>query len=305
MRVRPNRLHRARDCGGRGRGDTARKPARRSMIAEFRHTSREILPRRAVGSLQRRTRIRKIPARTIFAPSVRCTRAAGRRRDPMSWPALRWRPVRMAVIRWARRWNVCKAPIGSHSNSIAGARGVPRTSASDSAANPSVQSATFEVRTDAAVLRRKVSVPLDRLVQPVSLAEIAAVSEVKMESIAEPASIGSPDNPFADDSRPEPNGTIQSGKLLGIIGPRWPGPLPYLLTRYVNTHRNCRLLRRRALCQPRRTTRVQTRHSHLPKTTHSRNLPRTQAVREVATAPSHPRKNIRSNSDATFNLCLW
>ena len=192
------------------------------------------------------------------------------------------------------------------------------TPSSNDAANSAVQSADFEVRTDAAVLRRKVSVPLDRLVQPVSLAEIAAVSEEKIGSTVEPAATGSPAAKQCACRRRVARQSVcrrlaartkrqdPVGKAAGDPRPvRWRGQLPYLLTRYVNRHRNCRLPRRRARCQPRRPAPVRTRHSHLPKTTRSRNLPRTQAVREMATAPNHPRNKIRSNSDATFNLCLW
>ena len=92
---------------------------------------------------------------------------------------------------------------------------------------------TVTMNTDVGALRQKVSVPLDRLVQSVSLAELANVS-AEMPAPAAPAAAAapvestardaasvakaSPDDPFADDPRPAAGGKIPSGKLLGILG---------------------------------------------------------------------------------------
>ncbi|MEX2092930.1 MAG: tetratricopeptide repeat protein [Pirellulales bacterium] len=73
---------------------------------------------------------------------------------------------------------------------------------------------TVTMNTDVGALRQKVSVPLDRLVQPVSLAELANIS-AEMPAPAAPAAH---EDPFADDPRPAAGGKIPSGKLLGILG---------------------------------------------------------------------------------------
>jgi hypothetical protein len=89
--------------------------------------------------------------------------------------------------------------------------------------------ATVARHTDVGALRQKISVPLDRLVQPVSLTELASVSvEVPAPAAAPPIeptardaaspATASTDNPFADDLQPAPGGKIPSGKLLGILG---------------------------------------------------------------------------------------
>lgn len=106
--------------------------------------------------------------------------------------------------------------------------------------------ADVAIHTDVGALRQKVSVPLERLVQPVSLAELVNVSAetpapaaattpvAAPESAAVVAPVAtpiestdrdtasgdeaSPDDPFADDSRSAPGGKIPSGKLLGILG---------------------------------------------------------------------------------------
>jgi tetratricopeptide (TPR) repeat protein len=72
--------------------------------------------------------------------------------------------------------------------------------------------ATLAMHTDVGVLRQKVSVPLDRLVQPVSLAELAELSADTDNAASSLA------DPFADDPRPTSAGKIPSGKLLGIFG---------------------------------------------------------------------------------------
>jgi hypothetical protein len=72
--------------------------------------------------------------------------------------------------------------------------------------------ASFEVHTDVAALRRPISVPLDRLVRPVSLDELVANMPDEAPSIA------SAGNPFADDPKPATKGKIPSGKLMGILG---------------------------------------------------------------------------------------
>jgi tetratricopeptide (TPR) repeat protein len=80
------------------------------------------------------------------------------------------------------------------------------------ASNPSAQ---ITMRTDAGALRQQVSVPLERLVQPVSLAELASLSTSVPQ--AAPATSTS-NNPFTDDPRSDAVGKIPSGKLLGILG---------------------------------------------------------------------------------------
>jgi hypothetical protein len=97
-----------------------------------------------------------------------------------------------------------------------------------------------------AVLRQKVSMPLDRLVQPVSLAEwrnaatiapqvstsaahqsadvlpsparTAPPAEVSEQASATNEVADASTNPFADDPAPQPEGKIPSGKLMGIVG---------------------------------------------------------------------------------------
>jgi hypothetical protein len=97
-----------------------------------------------------------------------------------------------------------------------------------------------------AVLRQKVSMPLDRLVQPVSLAEwrSAATIEPRVSTtsatpsptvlplparsapaaeVSEQASAATPatdasTNPFSDDPAPQAEGKVPSGKLMGIVG---------------------------------------------------------------------------------------
>jgi len=71
--------------------------------------------------------------------------------------------------------------------------------------------ASLAMHTDVGALRQAVSVPLDRLVEPVSLAELADVAAAAGAA----APIG---NPFTDDQHPVPEGKIRSGKLLGIVG---------------------------------------------------------------------------------------
>lgn len=68
------------------------------------------------------------------------------------------------------------------------------------------------MQTDVGVLRQKVSVPLDRLVQPVSLADLAGLSADTTNAASSLA------DPFADDPSPASAGKIPSGKLLGILG---------------------------------------------------------------------------------------
>ena len=92
---------------------------------------------------------------------------------------------------------------------------VRATDATSDDTNPDVTAhhpATFEVHTDVAALRRPVSVPLDRLVRPVSLSELVA------NMPAETPGIASAGNPFADDPKPTTEGKIPSGKLMGILG---------------------------------------------------------------------------------------
>lgn len=97
-----------------------------------------------------------------------------------------------------------------------------------------------------AVLRQKVSMPLDRLVQPVSLAEwrdaatiapqvstsvahhsadeissptrTAPAAEISQRASATKEVADASTNPFADDPAPQPEGKIPSGKLMGIVG---------------------------------------------------------------------------------------
>lgn len=92
---------------------------------------------------------------------------------------------------------------------------VRATDATSDDANPEFAAhhpAPFEVHTDVAALRRPVSVPLDRLVRPVSLSELVA------DMPAESPSIASAGNPFADDPKPATKGKVPSGKLMGILG---------------------------------------------------------------------------------------
>jgi hypothetical protein len=58
-----------------------------------------------------------------------------------------------------------------------------------------------------AVLRQKVSMPLDQLVRPVTLAEWQNVADAHSTS-----------NPFIDDPAPQAGGKLPSGKLIGIVG---------------------------------------------------------------------------------------
>ena len=77
--------------------------------------------------------------------------------------------------------------------------------------------ASLAMHTDVGALRQAVSVPLDRLVEPVSLAELADVAAAAPRTTAAGAAapIG---NPFNDDPHHVPEGKIRSGKLLGIVG---------------------------------------------------------------------------------------
>jgi len=59
-------------------------------------------------------------------------------------------------------------------------------------------------------MRQQLSVPLDRLVQPVSLSELVEMSAQSPTPTAT--------NPFADDHPTAPDGKISSGKLMGIVG---------------------------------------------------------------------------------------
>lgn len=59
-------------------------------------------------------------------------------------------------------------------------------------------------------MRQQVSVPLDRLVQPVSLSELVERSTNSPPTTAS--------NPFVDDISTAPEGKISSGKLMGIVG---------------------------------------------------------------------------------------
>lgn len=133
---------------------------------------------------------------------------------------------------------------------------VPGTSNGQSAGNelpPSRSAIRQEIvrQAELAVLRRKVSMPLDRLVQPVSLAEWRNAATIEPQfsmstarqspdalplpassapaaGVSEQASAATPaadtsTNPFADDPAPQPegkipSGKIPSGKLLGIVG---------------------------------------------------------------------------------------
>jgi hypothetical protein len=97
-----------------------------------------------------------------------------------------------------------------------------------------------------AVLRQKVSMPLDRLVQPISLAEwrnaatiapqvstvtprqsagvlpspvdVAPVAQAPEQASAAMPAVDASTNPFADDPAPQSEGKIPSGKLMGIVG---------------------------------------------------------------------------------------
>ncbi len=77
---------------------------------------------------------------------------------------------------------------------------------------------TVAIHTDVGALRQKVSVPLDRFVQPVSLAELASISAERPTPAAASVAKAATDDPFADDSQPAPGRKIPSGKLLGILG---------------------------------------------------------------------------------------
>jgi hypothetical protein len=90
--------------------------------------------------------------------------------------------------------------------------------------------ADFAVHTDAGALRQAVSVPLDRLVEPVGLSELREASVIQPLSAttvisdqpsadgASAAGANSADNPFADDPHAGEASKIQSGKLMGIVG---------------------------------------------------------------------------------------
>jgi hypothetical protein len=80
--------------------------------------------------------------------------------------------------------------------------------------------AAIAIHTDAGALRRTVSVPLDRLVQPISLSELAEVSvtDAPAQGSEAQGTAGSLGNPFADDPQSPANGKLRSGKLLGIVG---------------------------------------------------------------------------------------
>lgn len=91
----------------------------------------------------------------------------------------------------------------------------PDRSAAGEAYGPSdsTRRPTIELPSDAAVLRQKVSVPLERLVHPVTLDELADLSADL--SAQRPAPSG---NPFADDPRPAPEGKLPAANLLEILG---------------------------------------------------------------------------------------
>jgi hypothetical protein len=77
--------------------------------------------------------------------------------------------------------------------------------------------AALAMHTDVGALRQRVSVPLDRLVEPVTLAQLVDVAEVEPQNTV--TDIAAPiGNPFTDDPRSVLEGKIRSGKLLGIVG---------------------------------------------------------------------------------------
>lgn len=90
--------------------------------------------------------------------------------------------------------------------------------------------AEIAVHTDAGALRQAVSVPLDRLVEPVGLSELreisadgsppgtATISDQPVAADTGATGAQSGNDPFADDPHSPADGKIRSGKLMGIVG---------------------------------------------------------------------------------------
>jgi hypothetical protein len=74
------------------------------------------------------------------------------------------------------------------------------------------------IATDAAVLRQKISVRLDQLVQPVSLNELVSASIPQPQAIESDVERAPAGDPFADDRPAASPSKIPSGKLMGIVG---------------------------------------------------------------------------------------
>lgn len=97
-------------------------------------------------------------------------------------------------------------------------------------ASSTSQHAEIAMHTDAGALRQAVSVPLDRLVQPVGLTELQAalgepplagetiISDQMHPAGTAAAGAASSQDPFADDPHSAAAGKIRSGKLMGIVG---------------------------------------------------------------------------------------
>lgn len=110
------------------------------------------------------------------------------------------------------------------------ARRFPADTRGNRAALTDNNRAELAVHTDAGALRQAVSVPLDRLVEPVGLSELretfadgpppgtAAISDQPAAENDAAAGAQAGNDPFADDLHSPAGGKLRSGKLMGIVG---------------------------------------------------------------------------------------
>lgn len=112
-------------------------------------------------------------------------------------------------VQGSQRWLLEQYRWRARTESVADGQNDPRSAETQ---------ATWTIHTDVGVLRQRVSLPLERLTEQVSLAELAAAGAAANTATESPAV----SNPFADDARPapaaNPQGKVTSGKLLGILG---------------------------------------------------------------------------------------